>query len=58
MGAYYSDNDPRKVEQEERERQAGGSFGDTLDRASNPAVEKVVQSAKKAGTKRVARPSN
>jgi len=53
MGAWYSDNDPRKAEQAEAEELAGGSFGAVISRTENPAVEKVTQQpAKKAAPRK------
>ena len=47
MGAWYSENDPRKAEQEQREAANGGAFDAVISRDNNPAIEKTTQRAKR-----------
>jgi hypothetical protein len=52
MGAWYSENDPRRAEQEAREADQNGSFDAVISRNGNEAVEKSTQTRKRTVVKK------
>lgn len=57
MGAWYSENDPRRAEQEAK-IEAGDNYADVIGRDVAKPIEKPEQVAKKAATKRIPRAQN